>query len=256
MSGPSDRRPVGVFDSGVGGLTVLRALQAQLPDEHFIYYADIAHCPYGGQPAAAIRARAESITEELLSADCKLIVVACNTATIASIAGLRARYPLPFVGMEPAVKPACAATRNGVIGVMATQAALGGDKFQQLVDAHASGIRVITQPCPGLVERIEGGDLDGPVVRDLVQRYLAPIQAAGADVVVLGCTHYPFLRPLVEQLAGPAVAVIDTGAAVARQAERLLEQHGLRAQGPQTGRIEWRGSGRIGSLDDWYARVP
>ncbi|HKY89836.1 MAG TPA: glutamate racemase [Nevskiaceae bacterium] len=237
------RSPVGVFDSGVGGLSVLSELRRALPAEDFLYYADSGHCPYGGKPASAIQARAVAITEELLAAGAKLIVVACNTATIAAVEHLRASYPVPFVGMEPAVKPACALTKTGVVGVLATGAALAGEKFHRLVAAHAGGVRVITQPCPGLVECVEAGDVDGPRVAALVDQYLAPLRAAGADVLVLGCTHYPFLRGVVQSLAGPHVTVLDTGEAVARQVRRVLEREGLLAAGTAGGGFAWRTSG-------------
>lgn len=249
--------PVGVFDSGVGGLSVLRELRRALPAEDFLYYADSGHCPYGGKPPGAIQARAVAITEELLAAGAKLIVVACNTATIAAVEHLRASYPVPFVGMEPAVKPACARTRSGVVGVLATGAALAGEKFHRLVAAHADGVRVITQPCPGLVECVEAGDVDGPRVRALVEQYLAPLRAAGADVLVLGCTHYPFLRGVVEALAGPHVCVLDTGEAVARQTRRVLEREGLLTRDGGGGGFEWRTSGdreAVGAVIDTLRR--
>lgn len=236
--------PIGVFDSGVGGLSVLRELRLLLPAEDFLYYADSAHCPYGGKPASAIQARAVTITEELLAAGAKLIVVACNTATIAAVEHLRANYPVPFVGMEPAVKPACALTKTGVVGVLATGAALGGEKFHKLVALHAAGVRVITQPCPGLVECVESGDLDGPRALELAARYLEPLRLAGADVLVLGCTHYPFLRPLIQKLAGPQVRLLDTGEAVARQVRRVMEREGLLVtDAGRQGKLEWRTSG-------------
>lgn len=236
--------PIGVFDSGVGGLSVLRELRMLLPAERFLYYADSAHCPYGAQPAVAIQARAVAITEGLLAAGCKLIVVACNTATIAAVETLRAAYPVPFVGMEPAVKPACAQTRSGVVGVLATGAALGGEKFHRLVADHGDGVRVITQPCPGLVECVEGGELEGVRTEALVARYVEPLRAAGADVIVLGCTHYPFLRPLIQRIAGAHASLLDTGAAVARQAQRLLARDGLLVQDSgHAGTLEWRTSG-------------
>lgn len=235
------RAPVGVFDSGLGGLSVLRELRRLLPHEDVLYYADSAHCPYGAKSPAEIQARAVAITEELLAAGCKLIVVACNTATIAAVELLRAQYPVPFVGMEPAVKPACALTRSGVVGVLATGAALGGEKFHRLVEAHAQGVRVITQPCPGWVECVEAGELDGPRVQALVERHVAPLRAAGADVLVLGCTHYPFLRPVIERVAGGGVQVIDTGQAVARQVQRVLDREQLlHADG--AGSLAWRSS--------------
>ncbi len=240
--------PVGVFDSGVGGLSVLRDLRRLMPAEDMIYYADSAHCPYGGQPTSAIQARAVAITEELLAAGCKLIVVACNTATIAAVEHLRANYPVPFVGMEPAVKPACAMTKTGVVGVLATGAALGGEKFHRLVAQHAAGVRVITQPCPGLVECVEAGDLEGDLVRDLVKRYVEPLARARADVIVLGCTHYPFLRDAIQAAAGPQVQLIDTGEAVARQARRILEREELLHPPDGGGRLEWRTSGDPAAL--------
>ena len=240
--------PVGVFDSGVGGLSVLRDLRRLMPAENFLYYADSAHCPYGGQPNAAIQARAVAITEELLAAGCKLIVVACNTATIAAVEHLRANYPVPFVGMEPAVKPACAMTKSGVVGVLATGAALGGEKFHRLVAQHGAGVRVITQPCPGLVECVEAGDLDGDFVGELVRRYVEPLAKARADVIVLGCTHYPFLRDAIQVAAGARVELLDTGEAVARQARRVLEREQLLNPSDAMGRLEWRTSGSSAAL--------
>lgn len=251
----SARAPIGVFDSGVGGLSVLRELRGALPAEDFLYYADSAHCPYGGQSQAAIQARAVAITEDLLGAGCKLIVVACNTATIAAVEHLRANYPVRFVGMEPAVKPACALTKSGVVGVLATGAALGGEKFHRLVAEHSAGVRVITQPCPGWVECVEAGDLDGPRVTELVMRDVAPLRHAGADVLVLGCTHYPFLRPLIQRVAGATTSLLDTGAAVARQARRLLETDGLLREGDQAGALQWRTSGDVARLASVVERL-
>jgi glutamate racemase len=242
--------PIGVFDSGVGGISVLREVQRLLPREQLIYYADSGHCPYGGKPREAIIARASAITELLLARDAKLIVVACNTATIAAVEHLRATYPVSFVGMEPAVKPAAELTRSGVVGVLATGAALAGEKFHKLLAAHGNGVRVITQPCPGLVECVERGDLAGAEPRRLLQQYTAPLLAAGADTLVLGCTHYPFLRPLLGELVGPDVALLDTGAAVARQTRRVLERDG-QLQDEGDGDIEWHGSGDAAQ----YARL-
>lgn len=223
---------IGVFDSGVGGLSVLRELQCALPHESFIYVADSGHCPYGGRSSEVIIARATSITEFLIAQGAKLVVVACNSATVAAAEHLRAHYPLSFVGMEPAVKPAVAATRSGVVGVLSTAVTAAGERLQRLIRQHAQGVQVLTQPCPGLVERVEAGDLDGPQTRELVQRYTAPLLAAGADTLVLGCTHYPFLRPLIAELAGPQVSLIDTGAAVARRTASLLDQEQRLAAGP------------------------
>lgn len=234
--------PIGVFDSGVGGISVLREVQRLLPRERLIYYADSGHCPYGGKPREEIIARACAITEFLLGQGAKLIVVACNTATIAAVEHLRATYPVPFVGMEPAVKPAVAQTRSGVVGVLATGAALAGEKFHNLVAQHAQGIRMITQPCPGLVECVERGDLNGDEPRRLLTQYTAPLIKAGADTMVLGCTHYPFLRPLITEIVGPAVTLLDTGEAVARQTRRVLEREQL-LNDHSDGGVTWYTSG-------------
>lgn len=230
--------PIGVFDSGLGGLSVLREIVRRLPQERFIYVADSGNCPYGGKTQQEIIARACAITDFLLAHGAKLIVVACNTATIAAVEYLRANYSTPFVGMEPAVKPAVAQTRSGVIGVLATVATLSGEKLHRLIDRHAGSVRVITQPCPGLPERVEAGDLEGARTRALVERYTAPLLAEGADVIVLGSTHYPFLRPVIQSVVGPGVKLIDTGEAVARRVESVLDREGLRSPGPG-GTVEW-----------------
>lgn len=226
--------PIGIFDSGLGGLSVLREIHALLPEESLLYIADSAWCPYGGRPLDQIQQRAHALTDELLAAGAKLVVVACNTATIAAVESLRATYPVGFVGMEPAVKPAVAATRSGVVGVLATGAALSGEKFHQLLARHSGGVRIITMPCPGLVEMVEAGAVDAPETEALVRKYSAPLLDAGADVLVLGCTHYPLLRPLIQKVVGPDILLVDTGAAVGRQVARLLERENLRA--PTAGR--------------------
>lgn len=212
-----NRPEIGVFDSGLGGLSVLKELVVALPWAHFIYVSDAGHCPYGGKRASEITDRAEAITDFLLAQGAKLIVVACNTATIAAIESLRASYAVSFVGMEPAVKPAAALTKTGVVGVLATGAALAGERLHQLIERHAAGVRVLTQPCPGLVERVEAGQVDSAETRALVSRYTKPLLAEGADVLVLGCTHYPFLRAVIEQEVGEGIALLDTGAAVAKR---------------------------------------
>lgn len=241
--------PIGVMDSGVGGISVLREIRRLLPHEQLIYYADSAHCPYGARPREQIVERAVAITDLLLARGAKLVVVACNTATIAAVEHLRATYPVPFVGMEPAVKPAVALTRSGTVGVLATGAALGGEKFHRLLAQHAGGVRVITQPCPGLVEQVEAGELDSHQTRVLVQRYTALLLTAGADVLVLGCTHYPFLRSLIQEVVGPGVQLIDTGEAVARQVRRVLERENLLNPATGSGTIEWLTSGDAARFD-------
>ena len=246
---------IGIFDSGVGGISVLREIRQLLPAENFIYYADSGHCPYGGKPREAIIARANFITDFMLARQVKMVVVACNTATIAAVESLRDTYPIPFVGMEPAVKPAAAVTRSGVVGVLATGAALAGEKFHRLVAQHAQGIRVITQPCPGLVDCVEHGDLCGPDVRALVQKFTAPLLAQGADTLVLGCTHYPFLRPLIADVVGPAVTLLDTGAAVGRQVRRVLEKEQLLNTNSAAGQIEWHTSGDAKTFEGLHQQL-
>ncbi len=243
---------VGVFDSGLGGLSVLREIVAKRPDLSTIYVADSGHCPYGVKSADQIIERAEVITEFLLGQGAQLIVVACNTATIAAVEYLRANYSVPFVGMEPAVKPAVARTRSGVIGVLATGAALAGNKLLKLIDRHRGSVRVITQPCPGLVEQVEAGDLDGPRTEALLRDYALPLLAAGADTLVLGCTHYPFLRDALARIVGPDVVLLDTGEAVARRVDSLLP---AAIPGAPTGSLRWYSSGKIAQMNDIGSRL-
>ena len=222
--------PIGIFDSGVGGLSVWREIVRELPRESTLYVADQVHVPYGPRPADEIRAYADAITRHLLDAGCKAIVVACNTASAAALKDLRERHPgVPFVGMEPAVKPAALHTKSRVIGVMATPGTLQGRMFMLAVERFASGMTMVNQPCPGLVERIERGDLDSPELEALLRELLAPMLKAGADVIVLACTHYPFVLPAIRRIAGEGVQVLDPAPAVARQLRRLLEQRGLAA---------------------------
>lgn len=217
-------RTIGIFDSGVGGLSVWRHIRAALPDAGLIYVADSAHAPYGDKSSAYIAQRSLTLTRFLVEQGAEAIVIACNTATAAAAPALREKFSLPIVGMEPAVKPAVAASGNGVVGVLATVGTLESARFAALLERYAGNVRIVTQGCPGLVEQVEHGDLAGPDTRALVQRYLAPLLAEGADTVILGCTHYPFLAPVIGELAGPGVALIDTGAAVARQLVRRLDE--------------------------------
>ncbi|MES2871677.1 MAG: glutamate racemase [Pseudomonadota bacterium] len=224
--------PIGVFDSGVGGLSVLNEIRQRLPNESLLYVADCGHIPYGEKTPEFIRQRCAVIADFFQRQGAKALVLACNTATVASVADLRQRYPdWPLVGMEPAVKPAAAATRSGVVGVLATTGTLQSAKFAALLDRFASDVRVITQPCPGLVELIETGDLHSETLRALLRGYIDPLLAAGCDTIILGCTHYPFLKPLLSQMLAPSIVLIDTGAAVARQLQRLLEERRLLATG-------------------------
>ncbi|MDP3846809.1 MAG: glutamate racemase [Pseudomonas sp.] len=229
----SREAPIGVFDSGVGGLSVLGEIRALLPQESLLYVADSGHVPYGEKSPEFIRERSQRIAEFLLGQGAKALVLACNTATAAAISELRGRYPqLPLIGMEPAVKPAAAATQSGVVGVLATTGTLKSAKFAALLDRFASDVRVITQPCPGLVEQIEAGELDAEATRALLWGFVQPLLAEGCDTLILGCTHYPFIKPLLRQLLPASVSLIDTGAAVARQLQRVLAEQQLLAPGP------------------------
>lgn len=226
-------RPVGVFDSGIGGLSVLREIATALPQQDLVYVADTAHVPYGTKSPDAIRERALAITRFLIDdLQARAVVVACNTATTHAVDLLRRTFPrTPIVGMEPAIKPAAAASRSGVVGVLATGATLRGERFASLVERYTDDVELLTQPCPGLVERVEAGDLDGVETVALLREYTQPMLSRGADTIVLGCTHYPFLRAPLQQIVGPKVTVIDTGAAVARQTARVLEGHPIAEDG-------------------------
>ncbi|NGZ86046.1 glutamate racemase [Duganella aceris] len=226
--------PIGVFDSGVGGLSVLRHIRAQLPHEHLMYFADSGHAPYGDKTEQFVVDRALAVTDFLLSRGAKALVVACNTATVAAIKAVRARYPeLPVVGVEPGLKPAAAASRNGKVGVLATARTLQGQKFLELRQqiSDASKAEFLLQPAVGLVDQIELGDLEAPAIAAMLEKYIAPLLDQGADTLVLGCTHYPFVKTGIERVlqahARGDVTLIDTGDAVARQLGRLLEGAGL-----------------------------
>ncbi|HEY0063596.1 MAG TPA: glutamate racemase [Telluria sp.] len=225
--------PIGVFDSGVGGLSVLRHIRAQLPHEHLLYFADSGFAPYGNKPEQVVAERSLAVAQFLIARGAKALVVACNTATVAAIKLLRAHYPLmPIVGVEPGLKPAAAATRNGKVGVIATNVTIAGEKFLVLRDqiTAASKAEFLLQGCPGLVEQIERGQLDDPATRTMLERFVAPLLQQGADTLVLGCTHYPFVQAAIESIiaqhAGGEVLLIDTGHAVARQLARLLTAAG------------------------------
>jgi glutamate racemase len=218
--------PIGIFDSGVGGLSIMKEVRLRLPAEDIIYYADSAYCPYGSRPLSVIQGRAYAICDFLQSQGVKLIVVASNTTSVAALDQVRDYARVPVVGVEPAVKPASEMTRNGRVGVLATVVTLAGDRFNNLVERFGNGVEIYTQPCPGLVELVEAGGWKGPEAEALLGRYLGRLLEQGVDTVVLGCTHYPFLRPLVEKMAGTGVQVIDTGEAVAQQVVRVLENSG------------------------------
>lgn len=215
-------QPVGIFDSGVGGLSVLRQIRADMPHENLLYVADSGYVPYGNKPTAFIIERALTISEFLLAEGAKAIVAACNTATAAAIHALRLRFQLPIIGIEPAVKPAVAMTRTGVVGVLATDNTIQSKKFTHLISRHEQQARFLVQPCPGLADCVEQGDLFGKEPRILLERYLAPLISAGIDTLVLGCTHYPFLSALIQEIAGANITIIDPSPAVSRQLRQRL----------------------------------
>ncbi len=252
----SESLPVGVFDSGIGGLSVLRHICEHLPNENLLYFADSGFAPYGGKPEAEIVARTRVIAEFLLEQGAKALVVACNTATAASIQALRQRYPaLPVVGVEPGLKPAAAASKSGKVGVLATERTLASGKFSQLRDqiSAATGVEFLLQPCKGLADQVEKGELHSPATLLLLNQYVTPLLQQGADTLVLGCTHYPFVQPaietLVQQVSPQSVTIVDTGAAVARQLGRLLERHSLRRQDGASGTLQAFTTGSQASLE-------
>jgi glutamate racemase len=229
MSQYSNNAPIGIFDSGVGGLSVLRAIRAQMPEEEVLYLGDQEHVPYGLRPPEEVRAFSEEITRFLLAHDAKLIIVACNSASAAALPHLRQTFPdVSFVGMEPAVKLAAEQTRSGVIGVLATPATFQGSLYASMLERFAQNVTVLQHTCPGLVEQIEKGELEGAETESILREALVPMLEEGIDMVVLGCSHYPFVMRLIKRIVGQNVQMIDPAPAVARQARRLLEEDSLR----------------------------
>jgi glutamate racemase len=243
------KSPIGIFDSGVGGLSVLRAVRAQMPEESVIYFGDQGHIPYGPRPMEQIRSFSETITNFLLERDAKIIVVACNTASAAALKYLRGKFPaVQFVGMEPAVKPAAETTQTGRVGVLATPATFQGALYASVVERFANGVELLQNTCPGLVQQIEGGNLDGPETRKILEDALLPMLAKNIDTVVLGCTHYPFVIPLIQEIVGEKVRVIDPAPSVARQVKRLLEAGGMRNDPSARGDVRFYTSGDPSAL--------
>ncbi len=218
----ASRGAIGVFDSGVGGLSVLHHIRQTLPNDRLIYVADSGHVPYGDKSPAYIEQRSQTLTRFLIEQGAHAIVIACNTATAAAVSSLRGQFDLPIVGMEPAVKPAVAATKSGVVGVLATVGTLESARFAALLERYGGDVEIVTQGCPGLVEQVELGELHSARTRELVERYTAPLLARGADTLILGCTHYPFLASLIRDVVGNGIALVDTGEAVARQLQRRI----------------------------------
>ncbi|WGS51069.1 glutamate racemase [Paraburkholderia sp. D15] len=229
LNAQANAAPVGIFDSGLGGLSVLRAVRAQLPDEALLYVADSLYAPYGERDDDFIADRTLAIGEWLVKQGAKALVVACNTATAQSIALVREKLSIPLIGVEPGIKPAALQSKTRVAGVLATQVTLRSARFQALLDRYAADCRFLCQPGHGLVQAVERCDVGSAELRALLRSYLEPMLDAGADTLVLGCTHYPFFDATIRDLVGDRLTLIDTSVAIARQLERVLDQHGLRA---------------------------
>jgi glutamate racemase len=248
MSSISD--PIGVFDSGVGGLSVLRAMRALMPEESILYFGDQGHVPYGPRSMKQIQNFSEGITNFLLNRDSKLIVVACNAASAAALNFLRRRFPaVTFVGMEPAVKPAVEQTHTGRVGVLATPATFQGALYASVVERFATGVELFPHTCPGLVGQIEKGDLASNVTRAILEDALTPMLEKNIDTVVLGCTHYPFVIPLIEGIVGENVRVIDPAPSVAKQAKRLLEAQGMKKISTTRASVRFFTSGNSAAME-------
>jgi len=240
MSTVTSDLPIGVFDSGVGGLSVLRAIRAQLPNDDLLYVADSKHMPYGERDANFIHKRCHHVAQFLCQQPVKALVVACNTASVVAIDSLRDQFNIPIVGIEPAIKPAASVTRSGVVGVLATSRTLQSLGVARLCELYAKNVEMILMPCPGFVEKIEKAEFYSNETRDLLDGFIAPLLKANADTIVLGCTHYPFVRELIESMVGNQVTIVEPGAAVARQLVNRLSELGLQ---------------RIAPIDDSQSRV-
>jgi glutamate racemase len=257
LGGQTSRNaPIAVFDSGVGGLSVLRAIRSELPYESILFLADQAHVPYGPRLLEEVQGFAESITRFLISQNTKLVTVACNAASAAALHHLRRVFPaMPIVGMEPAVKPAAESTRSGVVGVLATPATFQGALYASVLERFASGVTILQDTCPGLVNQIEAGQLDGDKARAILEAALQPMLAQGIDTIVLGCTHYPFVIPLIQQIAGPQVRVVDPAPAVARQVRRRLRELGILNPQQTPGKLRFMSTGEPALLEALLPRL-
>ena len=220
-------RPIGVFDSGVGGLSLLCELRSLLPNEDFIYISDNAYAPYGALSPVDIRKRSQALTQWLCEQSCKLIVVACNTATTNAIESLRNTYPIPFIGIEPAIKPAALQTKTGVVGVLATKGTLSSGLFHETSSVHGEGVQILEKEGKHLVEMIESGMLQSEEIEQLLQTYIQPMIEQRVDHLVLGCTHYPFLMPILTRILPQHIKIVDCNGAVAKQVERVLNKREL-----------------------------
>lgn len=254
---------IGVFDSGSGGLSVLREVKKLIPEARYVYYSDNAYCPYGGKAPEQIRERCRAIVEELVAAGAEAVVVACNTATGAAISMLRETFDIPFVGMEPAVKPAALQTKSGVIGVLATEGTLHASKYLVTKGRFEGDVRIEERVGRGFVELVESMELEGPHAESVVGASLVPLLEAGADNIVLGCTHYPFLLPVMKKVAAltphlgafsPEVNFIDPAPAVARRLKHVLAEAGIAEESADPG-VELRASGSRDTLERLYRLI-
>lgn len=217
---------IGVFDSGVGGLWILKHLKEELPDHNFIFFGDQAHVPYGGRSLEEIKDFSEKITDFLISKGCKIIVVACNTASAAALHFLREKYPgILFVGMEPAVKPAVESTETGKVGVLATPATFQGELYNSVVERFAYDTEIFKNTCPGLVEQIEKGEFNTEKTKEILRKALTPMLLEGIDTIVLGCTHYPFVISTIKEIVGNEIKIIDPTGAIVRRVSSLIEEY-------------------------------
>ena len=235
-------QPIGVFDSGLGGISVLREIHGLLPQEELIYIADSGHAPYGSKSSAYITQRCLQLSEFLLEQGAKMLVVACNTATAHAIETMREQLTVPVIGIEPAVKPAVRITRTGVIGILATQQTVNSQRLQRLIHEYANGVKVVAQGCPGLVEHVERGDFASKELRALLTAYTQPLIEQGSDVLVLGCTHYPFLVNSLYDIIGCDMTILETSNAVAQHVIRILDKHKLTAHSEQQGLVSFYSS--------------
>lgn len=248
-------KAVGVFDSGVGGLSVLSRIRKYLPAEHLFYVADSAYMPYGCKTSGDVKQRCLLVSEFLLDQGIKALVIACNTATSVAVQTLRTKLDIPVIGMEPPVKPAVHDSKAGVIGVLATSGTLNSDKFSRLKSRFAVQAELIVQPCPGLVELIEKGDLQSDRINILLTSYLQPLLDKGVDTLVLGCTHYPFVVPLIRQIAGDNISIVDTGDAIAGELKRQLHTHSLLNEKQQHGSVHFWSTGDTSAIQPVMSRL-
>ena len=248
--------PIGIFDSGVGGLSVLKEVNNLLPHEDIIYIADQVHVPYGERLIQDVCLYSDGIARFFIKRKTKLIVVACNTASAVALHHLRKKFPgIPFVGMEPAVKPATESTQSGVVGVLATPATFHGELYASVVERFANGVAILQDTCPGLVSQIEKGELDSPETRLILKNALLPMMEQGVDRIVLGCTHYPFVIPLIQEIVGPGIQVINPAPAVARQAKRVLATEGILRSNLKHGAIQFLTTGSVEYMEPMLEKL-